>query len=49
MRYECCSMEGCRSFPTKEEKLQSLKSYKEALDNESKGVAERIVELEQEE
>ena len=34
-----------RGFPTREEKIDSLKSYKEALDNESKGVAERIAEL----
>ena len=34
-----------RGFPTREEKIDSLKRYKEALDNESKGVAERIAEL----
>lgn len=34
-----------RSFPTREERIDSLKRYKEALDNESKGVAERIAEL----
>jgi hypothetical protein len=37
-----------RGFPTREEKIDSLKSYKEALDNESKGVAERISEMESE-
>ncbi|MEK6844402.1 MAG: hypothetical protein AABX83_03150 [Nanoarchaeota archaeon] len=34
-----------RGFPTREERIDSLKRYKEALDNESKGVAERIAEL----
>ena len=37
-----------RSFPNKEERLAALKEYKEALDNESKGVTERIAELESE-
>ena len=47
MGYGCyCTAEGHRSFPTKEEKLQALKRYKESLDNESKGVSERIAELE---
>lgn len=34
-----------RSFLTKEEKLELLKEYKESLDKESKGVSERIKEL----
>ena len=44
---ECCgSGEGrARRFLTKEEKIAMLKEYKEYLDNESKGVAERIKEL----
>ncbi|MDE1861178.1 MAG: DUF5320 domain-containing protein [Candidatus Micrarchaeota archaeon] len=37
---------GMRSFLTKEERLELLKEYKESLDKEAKGVAERIKELE---
>ena len=38
---------GCmsRGFLTKEERIEALQDYKQALDNESKGVAERIEEL----
>ncbi len=36
-----------RGFFTKKEKQEMLKEYKETLDMESKGVAERIKELEQ--
>lgn len=42
-------MHGCcvnRSYLTKDERIDMLKEYKEALDNESKGVEERIKELE---
>ena len=39
-----CGPEG-RSFLTKEEKVEELKKYKEELDKEAKGVAERINEL----
>jgi hypothetical protein len=42
-------MRGCceqRGFLTKEEKIEMLKEYKEALENEAKGVSERIIELE---
>lgn len=39
-----CGPEG-RSFLTKEEKVQRLKDYKEYLDQEAKGVSERIAEL----
>ena len=44
--------EGCvnampRGFLTKEEKLELLKEYKENLDKETKGVAERIEEIEE--
>ncbi len=38
-----------RGFLTKSEKLEMLKEYKENLDNESKGVAERIKEIEKDE
>lgn len=41
--YGCCSH---RSFLTKEEKLEMLKDYKQYLDKESKGVSERIKEIE---
>lgn len=34
-----------RNFLTKEEKIEMLNSYKEDLENEAKGVAERIKEL----
>ncbi len=44
MGYGCCS--GMRSFLTKEEKLEMLKEYKEALEKEARGVAERIKDLE---
>ncbi|MBI2085217.1 MAG: DUF5320 domain-containing protein [Candidatus Aenigmarchaeota archaeon] len=41
---------GCvaqeRSFLTKEEKIEMLKEYKDSLEQETKGVAERIKELE---
>ena len=40
----CCSHHG-RQFLTKEEKLKKLTEYKKWLDNESKGVAEVIEEL----
>ncbi|MDO8508601.1 MAG: hypothetical protein Q7S27_02860 [Nanoarchaeota archaeon] len=35
-----------RGFFTKIEKIEMLQEYKEALENESKGVSERIKELE---
>jgi len=41
---ECGCCEG-RMFLTKEEKIERLKEYKEYLENEAKGVAERIKEL----
>ena len=44
MGYGCCS--GARSFLTKEEKLEMLREYKQGLEKEAKGVAERIKELE---
>ena len=42
-------MQGCcnvRSFLTKEEKIEILREYKEALEKEANGVSERIYELE---
>lgn len=35
-----------RSFFTKEEKIEMLNEYKESLEKEAQGVAERIKELE---
>ncbi len=42
MGMDCCSG---RSFLTKEEKIEMLNEYKEALEKEARGVAERIKEL----
>ena len=44
-------MYGCecgtgRNFLTKEEKIEMLKEYKDYLEKESKGVTERIKEIE---
>lgn len=39
---------GFRGFLTSEEKLEMLKEYKENLEKEAKGVAERIKELQKE-
>lgn len=44
----CGSMYNARSFLTKEEKIEMLKEYKEALDLEAKGVGEKIAQLEKE-
>lgn len=47
MNEECgCGSYGMRNFLTKEEKIEILKEYKENLENEAKGVAERIKQLE---
>lgn len=50
MGYGCCSGElgfqKARSFLTKEERIALLKEYKDSLDKETQGVAERIKELE---
>ncbi|MBI4176779.1 MAG: DUF5320 domain-containing protein [Candidatus Aenigmarchaeota archaeon] len=35
-----------RSFLTKEEKIEMLKEYKDSLEQEAKGVAEKIRNLE---
>ncbi len=44
-----CSGSSCdsygRGFMTKAEKVEMLQEYKKNLDNEAKGVAERIKEL----
>jgi len=47
MRSECYG-NVCepRSFFTREEKIEMLEEYKESLEKEAKGVAERIKELE---
>jgi len=42
--YGCCGTG--RGFLTKEEKIEMLKEYRESLEKEAKGVAERIRELE---
>ena len=41
-----CSGCGPRSFLTKEEKVQMLSEYKKNLEQEVKGISERITELE---
>jgi len=43
--FDCCGTNS-RSFLTKEEKLEMLKEYKQTLEQETKGVSERIKELE---
>lgn len=43
-----CSAGPNRSFLTREEKIGMLEDYKKALENEAKGVAERIKELKKE-
>lgn len=40
---------GMRQFLTRDEKIELLNEYKQRLDNESKGVAERIADLQTEE
>ena len=48
----CCGIRSsrgfqrARSFLTKEERIELLKEYKQDLERESQGVAERIKELE---
>lgn len=39
----CCN--GSRNFLTKEEKIEMLQEYKEALEKEVKGIQERITDL----
>jgi hypothetical protein len=47
---ECCGYgyEYGRRFLTREEKIKRLEEYKEYLDQEAAGVAERIEELKKE-
>ena len=47
MGYGCCGseMEG-RRFLTRDEKVEMLKEYKDSLEKEVRGIAERIKELE---
>ena len=42
----CCDTGIPRNYLTKEEKIELLKEYRDSLDLEAKGVAERIKELE---
>jgi hypothetical protein len=47
--YGCCGTAGSqrsRSFLTKEERIELLKEYKNDLEKETHGVAEKIKELE---
>ena len=48
MGHGCCGVESyrTRSFLTKEERIELLKEYKDDLEQEAKGVGERIRELE---
>ena len=46
--YSCYGEQCGRGFLTKGEKIELLKEYKENLNNEAKGVAERIKDLEEE-
>lgn len=41
-----CASGESRRFFTRAEKIEMLKGYKETLDRESQGVAERIAQLE---
>lgn len=43
MQYGCCG--EARGFLTREEKIEALEEYKKSLENEAKGVSERINEL----
>lgn len=45
MGYGCCGT-GMRNFLTKDEKIEMLKEYQDDLENELKGVKERLKELE---
>jgi hypothetical protein len=44
--YSRTGFQRARSFLTKEERIALLKEYKQDLEKESQGVAERIKELE---
>lgn len=49
MGYDCCGTQSScgtqRSFLTKEEKIEMLREYKDALVKETQGVDERIKDL----
>ncbi|AJF60732.1 MAG: hypothetical protein QT03_C0001G1253 [archaeon GW2011_AR10] len=47
MSYVCCGegFEAPRRYLTKEEKIEMLEEYKDSLENEVKGIEERIKEL----
>ena len=45
MGYECCGS-GMRRFLSRDEKVEMLKEYQDSLENELKGVKERLKELE---
>jgi len=44
----CGPASGGRSFLTKEEKIEMLQEYQKELEQEAKGVAERVKELKKE-
>ena len=49
IKQENCGPSDCgapRKFWTKDERVEMLKEYKEALDKEATGVTERIADLE---
>ncbi len=51
---DCCNptytyASGARNFITRAEKIELLKEYKEQLDLESKGVAEKMAKLDKDE
>jgi len=50
MGSSCCSGSSCgpRHFMTKDEKVEMLQEYKQSLDKEAKGVAEKIDSLKKE-
>ncbi len=45
MEHGCCGS-GMRNFLTRDEKIEMLKEYEGSLENELKGVRERLKELE---
>ncbi len=44
--YGCGCGSGARNFPTRAEKIEMLREYKEALEKEIQGVSEKIKDLE---
>ena len=45
-KMNCVEYSNCRSFITRDEKIEMLKEYQKQLELETKGVKERIQELE---